>query len=125
MRKILTKYEKLPSWLRWVLFLPIIFSVSLVLGVLILGLGPILFQTPSDSLRFKIVHAFIMQSVLLASIFYIAPNGKFLLLKIFIGVRSLWLLLLLTLLIFPFFYETKIENFTSGRLTSEHLNLLA
>ena len=53
-----------------------------------------------------------MQSVLLASIFYIAPNGKFLLLKIFIGVRSLWLLLLLTLLIFPFFYETKIENLT-------------
>ena len=108
---LLIKYNKLPRWLRWILFLPISLISSVALWFIILWF----FLTPADgsidifSFGFviEILHPVVVQVIFLALVFFTVPRGKLIWVKALIMLRALILL---------FFIAQPVLNFMGADL---------
>jgi hypothetical protein len=85
---LLERYNKLPEWLRWIIFLPIsgIFSVILWFFIDIMGKNVGAFE-----FVLEILHPVIVQILFLTLVFYTVPHGKLKWVSILIIIRSLFL----------------------------------
>ncbi len=108
---IIGKYNRLPEWIRWILFLPISLVSSIILWFFILWF----FLTPShgviDIFSFdfviEILHPVVVQVIFLAFIFYTVPRGKLIWVKVLIVIRAL---------ILVFFVAQPVLNFMGATL---------
>ncbi len=86
------KFNSLPEWIRWILFLPIsLFFSSL--------LGPIFYiiSYMGDPVAFimTILHPAVIQLLFLLMIFHTVPRRKLTWIKVLIGIRSIFLIFLI------------------------------
>lgn len=89
--KTIEHYQGWPEWLRWILFLPISFVLSVFFGYAILlsaNFAGIFTPTRAD-----ILHPVIVQTFFLLFVYITVPRSKLVWVAAFIGLRSLWLLL--------------------------------
>ena len=98
--KILRRYNKLPEWVRWILFLPISAFFSVILWYFILFFFLRTTDNNLDIFSFdiviEIIHPAVIQVVFLCLIFFTVPRGKLIWVKTLIILRVLFLVLLAT-----------------------------
>jgi hypothetical protein len=82
------RYNKLPEWLRWVLFLPISFVFSIILWFFMNSAGRYI---GAYEFVLAILHPVIVQVLFLVLIFYTVPKSKLKWVIAFIVLRSLFL----------------------------------
>ena len=82
------RYNKLPEWLRWVLFLPISFIFSIILWFFMDSAGR---YVGAYEFVLAILHPVIVQALFLILIFYTVPKSKLKWVIAFIVLRSLFL----------------------------------
>lgn len=102
--KIIKKYNQIPRWIRWILFLPISFILAII-GWLTLALLTYLFGGSATVV--DILHPVIVQIIFLIVVFYTVPSGKLKWVKSLIIFRSLFLL---------FFIAQPIINYLGANL---------
>ncbi|MBU4349181.1 hypothetical protein KJ599_02540 [bacterium] len=83
------KYNKLPEWLRWILFLPISFIFSIILWFFIDSAGR---RVGAYEFVLAILHPVIVQAFFLMLIFYTVPKSKLKWVIAFIVLRALFLI---------------------------------
>lgn len=89
---LIQRYNKLPEWLRWALFLPISFIFSIILWFFMNSAGR---YVGAYGLVLDILHPVIVQVLFLILIFYTVPKSKLKWVIAFIVLRSLFLVFLL------------------------------
>ena len=67
------RYNKLPEWLRWILFLPISFIFSIILWFFMDSAGR---YVGAYEFVIAILHPVIVQALFLILIFYTVPKSK-------------------------------------------------
>ncbi len=86
------KFSQLPEWLRWILFLPVSLLFSFLIGPIFYIIsymdGPVVFVM-------AILHPAIIQLLFLLMIFHTVPRGKLTWIKVLIGIRSIFLIVLI------------------------------
>lgn len=97
---LIDRYNKLPEWLRWILFLPIssIFSVILWFFIDFVARGAGTYEVYEFVL--DVLHPVLVQILFLILVFYTIPRGKLRSVKILIVLRSLILILFIASPIF-------------------------
>lgn len=85
---LIQRYNKLPEWLRWVLFLPISFLFSIILWFFMNSAGRYI---GAYEFVLAILHPTIVQVLFLILIFYTVPKSKLKWVIAFIVLRSLFL----------------------------------
>jgi len=91
-RSLSDKFNSLPEWIRWILFLPVSLFFSFLLGPIFYTMshfgGPIAFVM-------AILHPVAIQVLFLLMIFHTVPHGKLTWIKILIVIRSIFLIILI------------------------------
>ena len=82
------RYNKLPEWLRWILFLPISSIFSIILWFFMDSAGR---HVGAYEFVLAILHPVIVQASFLILIFYTVPRGKLKWVIAFIALRSLFI----------------------------------
>ncbi|MBA7587389.1 hypothetical protein ES708_29418 [subsurface metagenome] len=85
---LIQRYNKLPEWLRWILFLPISFVFSIIIWFFIDSAGR---YVGAYEFVLAILHPVIVQASFLILIFYTVPKSKLKWVIAFIVLRSLLL----------------------------------
>lgn len=101
---LLTKYNNLPEWLRWIVFFPISSILSIILWIFLDAAAR---NIGAYEFVLEILHPVTVQVVFLWLIFYTVPRGKFKWVTILIIIRSLFLL---------FFIAQPVLNFLGANL---------
>jgi len=114
MDRLINKYNALPEWVRWILFLPVTLIVSVVFGFLLyIILRYLLHPTYSFFLwegflktinADRILYSVTVSAVFLIALFFTIPRWKIGTLVFFVAIRSLlFLLLLFPIVATPYF----------------------
>ena len=90
---MLEKYEALPEWLRWIVFLPI----SAIAPVILTCIMTLFWTNYHETLLADIASPVIIWFLFLGMIYYTVPRGKLIWVKILIGIRVLFLVILVLL----------------------------
>lgn len=94
------RYNKLPEWVRWVLFLPISAISSIILWFFMSSAAQ---YVGAFELVLAILHPAVVQALFLALVYYTIPKGKLKFILVLIILRSLFLVFFIASPVLIFF----------------------
>ena len=123
---LIDRYNKLPEWLRWILFLPISSIFSVILWFFIDFVVRTAETYEIYQFVLDVLHPVLVQILFLILVFYTIPRGELRSVKILIVLRSLILMLFIASSIFVFLgVELTFDLIFFKEFAGEILTLLA
>jgi hypothetical protein len=105
MEKLMNKFNKLPEWVRWILFLPISSIASIIFGIIMFfvlrnllrpAFAFFLWENLLNNINAdRLIYVVLVNCIFLFAVFFTIPRWKWNAVILFVAFRSLFLVLIL------------------------------